>query len=179
MSCNRLYASMSLPVYPGRAFSCPSCHFSSFPWLKLYPPFFFSFFFIFQLLEGSFTSQVSHEVDGLVFQPCGVSLHLCMYGSLSFFQSRSAIAAGWLSGAVLSSTELLHETVCQDQPPFVTLHFNLACNCKGNHPPTRIHINTDLTVRCCTVNQTHGSVCVCVCVFGILICGKSFFNPWE
>ncbi|KAI9543902.1 hypothetical protein NQZ68_004950 [Dissostichus eleginoides] len=23
------------------------------------------------LLEGSFTSQVSHEVDGLIFQPCG------------------------------------------------------------------------------------------------------------
>lgn len=27
-----------------------------------------------QLLEGSFTSQVSHEVDGLIFQPIGVSL---------------------------------------------------------------------------------------------------------
>ncbi|CDQ65422.1 unnamed protein product [Oncorhynchus mykiss] len=26
---------------------------------------------VFQLLEGSFTSQVSHEVDGLIFQPCG------------------------------------------------------------------------------------------------------------
>ncbi|XP_044024265.1 mRNA-capping enzyme isoform X3 [Siniperca chuatsi] len=25
----------------------------------------------FNLLEGSFTSQVSHEVDGLIFQPCG------------------------------------------------------------------------------------------------------------
>uniref|UniRef100_A0A4W5P1T6 mRNA guanylyltransferase n=1 Tax=Hucho hucho TaxID=62062 RepID=A0A4W5P1T6_9TELE len=24
-----------------------------------------------KLLEGSFTSQVSHEVDGLIFQPCG------------------------------------------------------------------------------------------------------------
>lgn len=36
------------------------------------------FFSVFQLLEGSFTSQVSHEVDGLIFQPCGVSLHLCM-----------------------------------------------------------------------------------------------------
>lgn len=32
----------------------------------------------FQLLEGSFTSQVSHEVDGLIFQPCGVSHHLCV-----------------------------------------------------------------------------------------------------
>lgn len=30
--------------------------------------------FVFQLLEGSFTSQVSHEVDGLIFQPCGVSI---------------------------------------------------------------------------------------------------------
>lgn len=27
-----------------------------------------------KLLEGSFTSQVSHEVDGLIFQPIGVSL---------------------------------------------------------------------------------------------------------
>ncbi|TKS76287.1 mRNA-capping enzyme [Collichthys lucidus] len=26
------------------------------------------------LLEGSFTSQVSHEVDGLIFQPCGLAL---------------------------------------------------------------------------------------------------------
>lgn len=37
-----------------------------------------SCFPVFQLLEGSFTSQVSHEVDGLIFQPCGVSLHLCL-----------------------------------------------------------------------------------------------------
>lgn len=31
---------------------------------------------VFQLLGGSFTAQVSHEVDGLIFQPCGVRLSL-------------------------------------------------------------------------------------------------------
>ncbi|XDV42399.1 hypothetical protein PO909_011071 [Leuciscus waleckii] len=29
-----------------------------------------------KLLEGSFTSQVSHEVDGLIFQPIGAYLYL-------------------------------------------------------------------------------------------------------
>uniref|UniRef100_A0A674MFV9 mRNA-capping enzyme n=1 Tax=Takifugu rubripes TaxID=31033 RepID=A0A674MFV9_TAKRU len=32
-----------------------------------------------KLLEGSFTSQVSHEVDGLIFQPCGVTKELTQY----------------------------------------------------------------------------------------------------
>uniref|UniRef100_A0A3P9A8P9 mRNA-capping enzyme n=1 Tax=Esox lucius TaxID=8010 RepID=A0A3P9A8P9_ESOLU len=32
-----------------------------------------------KLLEGSFTSQVSHEVDGLIFQPCGASKELKQY----------------------------------------------------------------------------------------------------
>uniref|UniRef100_A0AAR2LDL0 mRNA-capping enzyme n=1 Tax=Pygocentrus nattereri TaxID=42514 RepID=A0AAR2LDL0_PYGNA len=32
-----------------------------------------------KLLEGSFTSQVSHEVDGLIFQPIGVSKELKQY----------------------------------------------------------------------------------------------------
>ena len=30
-------------------------------------------FILFQLLEGSFLAQVSHETDGLIFQPMGVS----------------------------------------------------------------------------------------------------------
>lgn len=29
--------------------------------------------FVLQLLEGSFAREVSHEVDGLIFQPTGVS----------------------------------------------------------------------------------------------------------
>lgn len=28
-----------------------------------------------QLLEGNFAREVSHEVDGLIFQPTGVSCH--------------------------------------------------------------------------------------------------------
>uniref|UniRef100_A0A7N8XLK0 mRNA-capping enzyme n=1 Tax=Mastacembelus armatus TaxID=205130 RepID=A0A7N8XLK0_9TELE len=32
-----------------------------------------------KLLEGSFTSQVSHEVDGLIFQPCGATKELKEY----------------------------------------------------------------------------------------------------
>uniref|UniRef100_A0A8C7X8T7 mRNA-capping enzyme n=1 Tax=Oryzias sinensis TaxID=183150 RepID=A0A8C7X8T7_9TELE len=32
-----------------------------------------------KLLEGSFTSQVSHEVDGLIFQPCGATKELKQY----------------------------------------------------------------------------------------------------
>ena len=71
-SCCWLYKSVISCVF------CQSFQlltFISFAWLKPCPPF---SLFLFQLLEGSFTSQVSHEVDGLIFQPCGVSLHLCM-----------------------------------------------------------------------------------------------------
>lgn len=49
--------------------------------------------FVFQLLEGSFTSQVSHEVDGLIFQPCGVSLpHLRLPVTVSLSCCRWLIA---------------------------------------------------------------------------------------
>ena len=49
----------------------------------------FFFFPVLQLLEGSFTSQVSHEVDGLIFQPCGVrkSSVSSMYDKVSFFKA--------------------------------------------------------------------------------------------
>ncbi len=70
-SCSWLNKSMSFHVFP--AFSYLSCHLSVFlDWNCVL------LLSIFQLLEGSFTSQVSHEVDGLIFQPCGVSLHLRM-----------------------------------------------------------------------------------------------------
>lgn len=37
--------------------------------------------FILQLLEGNFAKEVSHEMDGLIFQPTGVSIFVsvCVY----------------------------------------------------------------------------------------------------
>jgi len=40
--------------------------------------------FVLQLLEGSFAREVSHEVDGLIFQPTGVSSVQTVLSSFTF-----------------------------------------------------------------------------------------------
>lgn len=72
---NRLNKSNVVAFPPGYSLQPCMMSFVFSVWLKLH---IFSLSFLFQLLEGSFTSQVSHEVDGLIFQPCGVSLYLCV-----------------------------------------------------------------------------------------------------
>lgn len=81
------------------------------------------FCFIFQLLEGSFTSQVSHEVDGLIFQPCGVRLHPHMT------VSPLSTPRSWLPGTNFSFTNLLRKSQsgCHRRPLFVIVYISPVC----------------------------------------------------
>lgn len=87
-----------------------------------------------------------------------------LYANLYFFFFESHKSIVRLS---LSSAELLHEnqTACHCHPLFVTLYISRAlCYLKGSQPPTWSHINTDLSVRCCTLKPTHGCTVLCVCL---------------
>lgn len=67
--------------------------------------------FVLQLLEGSFAREVSHEVDGLIFQPTGVS---------SVKMGFSPFTLKWNSHRPHSSSHLL-PNLCFGQDYFAVL----------------------------------------------------------
>lgn len=107
----------------------------------------------FQLLEGSFTSQVSHEVDGLIFQPCGVSHHPCLAAChLSthklnvFCWFFSLWASTWVSDSLSLPAAICH-----------FLHQGLSlCHCRVKPHSYYLHIHGAL---CETLNQIYGGLC--------------------